>query len=384
MTPAKGQGSSHCKAMETFVDNPIAKIVGEDTPLSESEHSKDEERSRNPNSEYAPFIDLWYDAHAHFSVVPGDYLLLPRVACGFPFAAMKRRCPGPLWLLQSQSWYTPRDLFNLRHLVRQWCTATYTFFLSCNEITVTLEDVLNQLLLSILSDVHPCGMELSPEGEVVEAKLKKRMSGNAKLSHWVGAFTKASDAVCRVAFVAFWLCYTCAKFVMGPFTNIVGTITLLTTFDERGIIYLAATNAGWFPYLVDEGIRFVHYSANRVRRKFGLDQDVPDNFSTVPESTISIQPFLRPSAFEFWSRCFTAVSIPGSQRESLYTIAMHRYWQAVITSFEKELLGSHGFSLIPPNGLHAIFFFANPRLLLPTKFVVAYTRKQSLSAIFER
>ena len=56
---------------------------------------------------------------------------------------------------------------------------------------MTLKDVANQLLLPILSDVDPSGMELSPEEEVVEAKLKKGMSGNAKLSHWVGAFSNA-------------------------------------------------------------------------------------------------------------------------------------------------------------------------------------------------
>ena len=36
-----------------------------------------------------------------------------------------------------------RDLFNLRHLVRQWCTTTHTLFFSYGEITVTLEDVAN-------------------------------------------------------------------------------------------------------------------------------------------------------------------------------------------------------------------------------------------------
>ena len=30
---------------------------------------------------------------------------------------------------------------------------------------------------------------------------------------------------------------------------------------------------------------------------------------------------------------------------------MHGYWQAVMTSFEQELMGSHGFSLTPPDGL---------------------------------
>ena len=49
------------------------------------------------------------------------------------------------------------------------------------------------------------------------------------------------------------------------------TTTSLTTFDERGITYLAATNAGWLTYLANEGIHYVHYSAYRVKRKFALD-----------------------------------------------------------------------------------------------------------------
>ena len=53
-----------------------------------------------------------------------------------------------------------------------------------------------------------------------------------------------------------------------------------------------------------------------------------------------------------------------------------------MTSFEQELMGSHGFSLIPPNGLSAVIL-ANPRLLLLSKSVLAYARKQSWSAGFE-
>ena len=75
---------------------------------------------------------------------------------------------------------------------------------------MTLEDVANQLLLPILSDVDSSNIELSPEKEAVEAELKKGMSGNATLSHLVGAFSKAFDVV-RTAFVAFWLC----KFIFG-------------------------------------------------------------------------------------------------------------------------------------------------------------------------
>ncbi|KAK9998114.1 hypothetical protein SO802_017717 [Lithocarpus litseifolius] len=121
--------------------------------------------------------------------------------------------------------------------------------------------------------MDPSGMETLSRGGGLGGELKKGMSNNTKLSHWVRAFSKASDVVHRAAFVAFWL--------------------------------------------------------------------------------------------------FT---IPSSLREGLCTAAMHGYWQAVMTSFEKELLGSHEFSLIPADGLHAIIF-TNPRLLLPTKFMVASARK---------
>ena len=98
-------------------------------------------------------------------------------------AIVSSRCLSNFW-----------DLFNLRHLV-----------------TVTLEDLANQLLLPILRDVDPTTLELSPEEEAVEAELKRKMSGNAKLSYWVSSSSKFSKSACHAAFIAFWLC----KFVFG-------------------------------------------------------------------------------------------------------------------------------------------------------------------------
>ena len=104
-----------------------------------------------------------------------------------------------------------RDLYNLRHLVRRWCATTHTFFFSCGELTVTLEDVANQLFLSILGGIDLATIELSPKEEDIEAELKKRITGNAKLSYWVSSSSKFSVVARHVAFVAFWLC----KFVFG-------------------------------------------------------------------------------------------------------------------------------------------------------------------------
>ena len=106
--------------------------------------------------------------------------------------------------------------------------------------------------------------------------------------------------------------YTCADSMMGLFVDTIGTTTSLSGFEERGITYLATTNAGWLPCLANKVVRFVHYPANRVRRQFGLDQDIPDDLSSLMESPTSVQPFLRPTAFEFWSKRFTTVTITGS------------------------------------------------------------------------
>ena len=95
--------------------------------------------------------------------------------------------------------------------------------------------------------------------------------------------------------------YTCVDSPIGLFVDTTGTTTPLTGFDETRITYLVATNAGWLPYLANKGIRFVHYPANRVRRQFGLDHDIPDDLSFLIESPTSVRPFLPPTAFEFWS-----------------------------------------------------------------------------------
>ena len=76
---------------------------------------------------------------------------------------------------------------------------------------MTLEDVADQLLLPILGDVDLGALELSLEEEAMEAELKKKMSGNAKLSYWFSSPAKISVAACRVAFITFWLC----KFIFG-------------------------------------------------------------------------------------------------------------------------------------------------------------------------
>ena len=79
----------------------------------------------------------------------------------------------------------------------------HSTFFSCGELTVTLKDAANQLLLPILGDADLATLEFSLEEEAIEAELRKRMAGNTKLSYWVSSSSKFSIAARRTAFVAF-------------------------------------------------------------------------------------------------------------------------------------------------------------------------------------
>ena len=97
-----------------------------------------------------------------------------------------------------------------------------------------------------------------------------------------------------------------------------------------------------------------------------MDQDIPDDISFLMESPTSVRLFLRHTAFEFWKQRFNVVIVPTA----------FEFWDTVMTTFVNELAGSRGFSLIPPDGLGMVVS-VNPRLLLPSKSVLAYARKQS-------
>ena len=77
MSPAKDEGSSRYKGKEVVADDPLARNVGEETPLFESDRFEKEEGGCDPNNECHLLINPWYDAHIHFPVVPSDYSPLP-------------------------------------------------------------------------------------------------------------------------------------------------------------------------------------------------------------------------------------------------------------------------------------------------------------------
>ena len=70
-----------------------------------------------------------------------------------------------------------RDAKGLRHLVCRWCPSLHTFFFSVGELTITLEDVVNNLLLPVFRDENPFDISLFDEDLKVEDKLFTHFGG---------------------------------------------------------------------------------------------------------------------------------------------------------------------------------------------------------------
>ena len=100
MTLAKGQGSSCRKGKEVTSDDLATWDVAEEAFHSKSKHFDKEEAWCDPDSECAPLIDRWYDAHAHFPKVPTEYTPPP---LGRVWLTLYHRNPKISWALLASS-----------------------------------------------------------------------------------------------------------------------------------------------------------------------------------------------------------------------------------------------------------------------------------------
>ena len=99
-----------------------------------------------------------------------------------------------------------RDTKGLRHLVRHWCPSLHTFFFFVGELTITLEDVVNNLL-PVFGDESPFDISLSDEDLKVEDKLFSHFcertaspSGKlARIGRWVLNLSREKDKASQVS-----------------------------------------------------------------------------------------------------------------------------------------------------------------------------------------
>ena len=98
-----------------------------------------------------------------------------------------------------------RDIKGLRHLVRRWCPSLHTFFFYVGELTITLEDVVNNFLLLVFGDENPFDISLSKEDLEVENKLLSHFGGCtaspggklARMRRWVITLSHEKDKEVR-------------------------------------------------------------------------------------------------------------------------------------------------------------------------------------------
>ena len=115
-----------------------------------------------------------------------------------------------------------RDAKGLRHLVRHWCPSLHTFFFSMGELTITLEDVVNNFLLPVFGDESPFDITLSSEDLEIEDKFFSHFGGRtasfsgklAKMGKWVMTLSQEKGKAIRKArFLILWL----SKFLFNEF-----------------------------------------------------------------------------------------------------------------------------------------------------------------------
>ena len=78
-------------------------------------------------------------------------------------------------------------------MVRRWFPSLHTFFFFVGELTITLEDMVNNFLLPVFGDENPFDISLSNENLEMEDKLFSHFGGRtaslggkpARMGKWV-------------------------------------------------------------------------------------------------------------------------------------------------------------------------------------------------------
>ena len=157
--------------------------------------------------------------------------------------------------------------------------------------------------------------------------------------------------------------------VLSPFLTSTGNTFDLRRGDEGSLAYLTCISPSWLPVPPSSGPKYTHYSAHRVLRQFGFNQDIPLVFNDVVPSLPSLDPFLRLQAFSYWSRRSPQFVVPNSQRGVFASSSYDGYWRRVQKSFT-DYVGSDAIGRIPNPAISSAMI-SNKRLSLPIAGIVS-------------
>uniref|UniRef100_A0A2N9EJ89 Aminotransferase-like plant mobile domain-containing protein n=1 Tax=Fagus sylvatica TaxID=28930 RepID=A0A2N9EJ89_FAGSY len=167
--------------------------------------------------------------------------------------------------------------------------------------------------------------------------------------------------------------------MMSGFSNIEAQDYSVVAGDTASLTYLSATNAGWLPVLSSDGLRFTVYSAHRVRKQFGFDQEVPAVMGVAAGEIPTLNPFLRDRAFAYWSSAAVRVIIPSGDRVGVYTTGMSNYWRGLMAAMVEFRNSGRG------DISHLLESYTSPlphpRLFVATNTMTTYANRQSLGYV---
>ena len=164
--------------------------------------------------------------------------------------------------------------------------------------------------------------------------------------------------------------------VMSGFCDVEAQDYTLIAGDVRSLTYLFATNAGWLPVLSSGRFQFTAYSAHRVRRQFGFDQEIPAVMGVVAGEIPTINPFLKNRAFAYWSGVAPRVMILNGNKVGIYTAGMVNYWRELMTAMvEFRNSGRGDISQLLESYASPL---SHPRLFVATNTMTTYANCQSL------
>uniref|UniRef100_A0A2N9HKL8 Aminotransferase-like plant mobile domain-containing protein n=1 Tax=Fagus sylvatica TaxID=28930 RepID=A0A2N9HKL8_FAGSY len=326
----------------------------------------------------AAFISYWlskcvFGEHPAYSIKPLYFCLAVKIAAGvrFPLA--------PLLLGQL---YTQLDLLHAEELVGASCHIVSTAFNSSVVHTFVWEHTLEYIRKGKKPYEIRKKFASMPEGVVTnvgdfqgDVPAVFRWVGNKFYDHGLIPSLDSEGKVC-------WRPYgiTHRSFVyesvMSGFRDVEAQDYTLIAGDVASLTYLSATNAGWLPVLSVDGPQFTIYSAHRVRRQFGFDQEVPAVMGVAAGEIPTINPFLRARAFAYWSGVAPRVIVPNGNRIGVFTAGMANYWRELMAAMvEFKDSGREDTSHLLESYTSPL---PHPRLFGATNTMTTYANRQRL------
>ena len=326
----------------------------------------------------AAFVAYWlskcvFGEHLAYSIKPLYFPLAVKIAAGvcFPLA--------PLLLGQL---YTQLDLLHAKELIGVSCHIIITAFNSSIVHTFLWEHALEYIRKGWKP--YEARNKFASMPEAVATYVGDFQGDVPTVYHWVGSkfydqsLIPSLDSESQVCWRPYGVTHRGFAYesVMSGFRNIEARDYILIAKDMRSLTYLSATNVGWLPVLSSGRLQFTTYSARRVRRQFGFDQDVPAVMGIVAGEISTINPFLKAKAFAYWSGITSRVIVPSGDRVGVYTTGMINYWRELMVVMVE--LKNNGRGDISHMLQSCISSLPHPRLFVATNTMTTYANRQRL------